>query len=220
MRIKSTFTDCYDHFAKIYGEDEKIVYDRKELAPDAGWDLREMSSISQQHLFVETDLLVPIVSGYDTQENALHKTLFIAGKRVTLIRRVFEEESWTIDDEAEPNRANRALWYGKKKRHDLEVTEVNIKLMKLVGHPVFCVEEARRTTTGKMIYQVSRVIPKLSDYKITKLISAQVIYQDIVYALTNLLNESPDSMPTAKLSDKEKVLSHGFDLKQSFRHRK
>ena len=217
MRIKSTFTDCYDHFAKIYGEDEKIVYDRRELAPEIGGNLREVYSISHQNLFIETDLVVPIVSGYDTKENALHKTLFIAGKRVTLIRRIFEEESWSIDDEAGPN---RALWYGKKKRHDLEVTEDNVKFMKLVGHPVFCVEEARRTTTGKTIYQVSRVVPKLSDYKITKLISAQVIYQDIVYALTNLLNESPDAMPTAKLSDKEKVLSHGFDLKQSFRHRK
>jgi hypothetical protein len=34
------------------------------------------------------------------------------------------------------------------------------------------------------------------------------------------MKESPDIKPPVEIHDKDKITGHGFDLKQSFRHRK
>lgn len=63
-------------------------------------------------------------------------------------------------------------------------------------------------------------IPILKDIGIDKLIPPEQLYQDISYFMGNIIKESPDMMPATKMTDKEKIQQHGFDLKQSFRHRK
>jgi len=61
-------------------------------------------------------------------------------------------------------------------------------------------------------YHVDNETPKLSNYSLNKFISADDIYNQIVNFLgsTKPFNDNR--------TDKEKILSNGFDLKTSFRH--
>ena len=68
--------------------------------------------------------------------------------------------------------------------------------------------------------EVDENIPILSDLGFASLYSAEQTYQDISYFLCNIMNESPDMSKPNILSDKEKIVSHGFDNVISFRHRK
>lgn len=61
--------------------------------------------------------------------------------------------------------------------------------------------------TGHILY------PKLIDYKFNKILSAEDIYQKIYDWLSNKNNENVIDNRT----DKEKILTNGFDLKTSFR---
>ena len=67
---------------------------------------------------------------------------------------------------------------------------------------------------------VDRTIPKLQDYGFPKEITAEDIAASADYFVRNLIHEVPDQAPINPMSEKEKILAHGFDLTQSFRHRK
>lgn len=47
---------------------------------------------------------------------------------------------------------------------------------------------------------------------------AEQVYQELALFVGNTLNTNPDITPPAKVSDKDRILQHGFDLKRSFRH--
>ena len=69
-------------------------------------------------------------------------------------------------------------------------------------------------------FNLHNAIPKLSDYKIPSLLSPIDAYQSIDYFMTNLINDNPDMSPRTNMSDIEKLVSHGFDVRASFRHRR
>lgn len=72
---------------------------------------------------------------------------------------------------------------------------------------------------GDGFVSVEGEIPILKDVGIDKLIPPEQMYQELSYFVGNIMNESPDMMPPTKMTDKEKIVQHGFDFKQSFRHR-
>jgi len=72
-------------------------------------------------------------------------------------------------------------------------------------------------------FYLGESVPRLADIKgFAKKYSSDQIYQDISYWVANVMNGSPDLMPepNPELTDVERVLSHGFDKRVSFRHRK
>ena len=88
------------------------------------------------------------------------------------------------------------------------------KLCKQLGAPVFV------CATYPRIMEVNEFVPNLGIHKIAHYYPAEQIYQDIEYFLTNTMHENPDNSPPTKMVDSEKIVSHGFDIRQSFRHRK
>jgi hypothetical protein len=60
-------------------------------------------------------------------------------------------------------------------------------------------------------------LPLLSDFKFGKYLAAEEIYKEI-YTFISWLKDHPE-IPNNQ-TDKEKILTHGFDLKDSFRNTK
>jgi hypothetical protein len=63
--------------------------------------------------------------------------------------------------------------------------------------------------------------PLLCTVGMQSIYAPERLYQDIEYYLLNIINQSPDMMPKGNpaMTNKEKILSKGFDYKKSFRHR-
>jgi hypothetical protein len=102
--------------------------------------------------------------------------------------------------------------------------ELILELTKKVGSPVYRIESIDidwSVPDRKLIARIAKKTPRLSDIKgMVALLDSQQTYQEISYAIANLLNPNPDNTPPIVVSDKYKIQAAGFDLKQSFRHRK
>jgi hypothetical protein len=90
-------------------------------------------------------------------------------------------------------------------------SEIARKLCIEVGAPVFLID-------GNNAPVVMGRTPKLSVLGLPAYIDAQQLYQELAMFVGNVLN--PVEQPSSSMTDKEKVVSHGFDKKISFRHRK
>jgi hypothetical protein len=64
---------------------------------------------------------------------------------------------------------------------------------------------------------VERIIPNLGSLGFASLVPAERMYQELALFVGNVLSESPDVRPPAEVSDKERLVQKGFDLKTSFR---
>lgn len=101
-----------------------------------------------------------------------------------------------------------------------------IELCKKVNQPVFVIKEINydRSSVGSIggftLIEVEDKIPKLKDIGFTSLVDPVKLFYDISFFMTNVLRDNPDVQPPVEVSDKDKIPQHGFDLKQSFRHRK
>jgi len=73
---------------------------------------------------------------------------------------------------------------------------------------------------GWNFVRVDELIPVLGNIGFAALMTPEQAYQEISHFLCNTIKPSPDEMPAVSMTDKERISSHGFDLKQSFRHRK
>jgi hypothetical protein len=60
--------------------------------------------------------------------------------------------------------------------------------------------------------------PKLSSLGMPGYLDPKQLYQELAMFVGNVLN--PVEQPPSNMKDIEKVASHGFDKKVSFRHRK
>lgn len=86
-----------------------------------------------------------------------------------------------------------------------------LKLCEFVGAPVFVVRgNSNPVAMGRT--------PKLAALGVPVFIGATQLYQELAMFVGNVLN--PVEQPTSPMKDIEKVVSHGFDKKVSFRHRK
>ena len=205
MKIISHFTDYYDYLSKIYGQDEKIVYDRTKIIPSV-----RMSNINSDLM----DLL-----------NTRHRLMFNCGydyvHALVIIDRVFfiknlHQDPGIID----VNRLSETFrWYRRAKTQGEHIAS----LVKKVGHPVFIINtnnivDGRSRTVDVCI---DKHTPNLSLIPgLAKMYPADQIYQDLSYCIANTINDSPDVAGPTNISNSEKIVAAGFDLKQSFRHRK
>lgn len=80
-----------------------------------------------------------------------------------------------------------------------------------VGAPVFMIKGNRRA-------RVCGRTPKLGPLGVPAYIDAVQMYQELAMFVGNVLN--PVEQPPSNMTDSEKVVSHGFDKRISFRHRK
>jgi hypothetical protein len=230
MKIVSEFKDYYDYLAHQYGVDETIVFNRKPIPnnDETKLILTQLHNLSviNGNRFVNDKL-------YTIGENkSRYRWLSVNGvlyllytgkpKCTNLEFKVFTREQY---DEFFPkfkydlfnrNRSYENLVGNNK--NVKELTAIHIKL----NTPIFWFDH---TGFGDFLSvgnsDVSRFkLPILSEIGFASIYPADKLFQDISYFIGNVMKDSPDVKPPVEIEDKHKIVGHGFDLKQSFRHRK
>jgi hypothetical protein len=237
MKINSNLKDYYDYVANLYGGgDPNILYLRTSIGEKKfTGTLHYYNEVSVEfdRYFKLPEYNYGSVKGYP--HGGGFKGLVVAGRMFPIIdTNANDENHWRYQS----NNKFEVFDYNKhehllnprtrfeSRRDDYspywesrKVSESLIKLSRKLGHPVFIINRVNNYVE-KTVIIVSGECPILSNVGLAQYFPAEQLYQELSYFLGNLVKESPDMMPRPKVTDKDKILSHGFDLKQSFRHRK
>lgn len=196
MKIISKWKDYYDYLSGIYGIDELMVYDRRGLFSkhDTATDWRYV-----EHKFAICNNLYTMFEYkgefYHTYEEILQLDRLLREDRKQTVLGYYRDDTpdhWSREES----------WW---KKHNCPIN-VNKKFRQPLLHSTRYSSEFN-----------DGVIPMLSSYNFHKVLSAEEIYQQI-YAFISWMKDHPE-IPN-KQTDLEKLDSHGFDRRKSFRHRK
>lgn len=226
MKIKSNFKDYYDHVAHVYGGgDPKFVYARLPIEKE-----RCILELSHNQT---TELQMNRLYNHDFRDqcNYQYKYIVIAGRRYLTARKWETNELmpinfklWTeknFPEEYEQARNGRSFW-SRRINYDSEIGgefPILTEIAHMIGAPVYSVNLVNYHI-GRHQVTIDSNIPVLANYEIPTIITAEQLYQDLSYYVANKMHVSPDLVVNDNQTDKEKIAGHGFDLKQSFRHRK
>ena len=245
MKIQSPFKDYYDFVEHLYGSDPKVTYVRDKLVKDklpvkqqklrfVGWG----ANYNPDHLTVTAPLRISDlpnnISMRDSGTEYSFKWLVITGRYyllVTVRQQVgntypyqYHYETSVFDESRHAEIVDSIYGRFFYERHtgsyylnraDKALDELSRK----VGQPVYVINGVHRWKSEDNI-SIDIKIPILKDLGIASLIDSQTLFQEIYTYMMNVIRESPDLAPPVKISDKDRLVQHGFDLKQSFRHRK
>lgn len=230
MKIKSNFKDYYDYIANQYGGgDPKIVYLRHRLGTveDIGGTtiVRGITVRSDAKLpGYQLPRLIHDKSNYHTNS---WKDLVVCGRVFPILPDAVGSNKYVVFDPAKhshlilPGRNQEKYMEYSPYWQDHAQSKGAISLHRELKTPVFVVNHEFRYQKYTE-YHISGEYTILNDMMLAPYFPADQIYQELSYFIGNIMNDSPDMMPLPKppMTDKERILSHGFDLKQSFRHRK
>lgn len=236
MQIKSNFKDYYDYVPHMYGDggDPKVTYVRtrikdmdtyygsKELHDHPfsiqGTKVRALPDLNEKNVDVRINTAWLVVAG---KYYPMIRTYYLSDNRFNTTPFKDELDGFVVITENNPYYKGFTRPYNwmysdyEPFDQDKQYPEL-VELSKKIGHPVFVITDTGYET------RISRKCPHLARHGMQNIVSAEQMYQDLYYFLGNIIQPSPDMMPEQKppMTDKERILSHGFDLKKSFRHRK
>lgn len=222
MKINSKFKDYYDHIEHINGGDPKVLYIRNRLTPSENSSNRIISDLT-----LDRKLPKSYRSAYN---NAVFRWCIVAGKYYLIYQ--FQPNMGIYSDWklVTPGSEMMASLFVNS-RHSTDYyfgtgDEYAIALSREIKQPVFIVDSSTWVYTDKAhkhhkwITTVDCDLPVLIGLGFASVISAEQMYQDIAYFMSNTIHTNADIAPPVEVSEKDKIVGHGFDLKQSFRHRK
>lgn len=192
MKIISKYKDYYDYLQGVRGIDEKIVLDRSE-----GKSVKEeFPKDGDRHVFIiggEKYEIYYFQTKYYTEEQLLTMGKMVVRKSGS----AFGYE--IIDIPSESKIKKRYSRYGKywnnPFRKPEDFTYIKCPIVKFYGRDIYDFLE----------------FPKLEDFNFGSIIPAEEIW-NLIY---NWASQVPDHENNQTNSDK--IVSHGFDLKESFR---
>jgi hypothetical protein len=229
MIIKSKFKDYYDYVAGMYGGgDPRVVYARTRLAPLGTLD----GGFIESHLTVEVSKC-PLISPtsfnhrYAQRQADIQVAYLVAAGKLYLVSRPADScqsatEGFVLADETDElfklnPWSSRATSFGIECRTEHPFL---IELSRLAKAPVFLIESISWNLKGDhATVRIAGQCPILKDLGMASIVRPEAMYQDLSYFMGILMHNTPDINPPAVLSEKERIVKAGFDLKQSFRHR-
>lgn len=222
MIIRSPFKDYYDYVGNVYGNDPSVTYIRNRIAPRSS-SCPEVEGC----LYIQNNREIVTIPYPDSNTPVGHfRWLVVCGKYFLLISTNDITRPYKIfTPEENPGwvksfTSRYSYWRMKgildnigKQSQSLIDLSIDIK------QPVFTIERNGYRGASSPEYIVNGDIPKLGELGLAKVYPAEQLYQDLEYFLMNTMKISPDTAIPSKMSDKEKIVQHGFDFVQSFRHR-
>ena len=210
MKIISKFKDFYDYKVAKYGIDEKLIYIRKTYCEYFQVLIGNIKNINIDYRISEDNFNKNLKD--DTKaidERNIHKILFIGEKLVHLF---FTENK----DGKKFNIYSRfredweyLLSYNRKKLINLNIDKDDI----ILNEPLILIELIGKSKNNRYLYTYKFTYnPYLS--KLGIYIDEDFIWQSLVEFLSNKRSEKEI---TPEVSNENKILSKGFDLKTSFR---
>lgn len=222
MVIQSKFKDYYDYVAHRYGGgDPRIVYLRKRI---------ENTKVEMQKCILPD--LEQVTSWYTTDEKPLEFAFLIALAAPYLLVRAAsyrwkELEGYRICDPHMLDSQKHDYWLQHRRWippfqwKSIGQPSTNLlELSRLVDAPVFVVTDINpRWPKDGVTIRVDEFCPVLKEVGMPALIPPEQMYQQLAYFMGNTMHPSPDTRPPVEVSNCDKILAAGFDLRQSFRHR-
>lgn len=195
MKIIAKYKDYYDYLAGIYGIDDLLVYDRRDGAN--------------------------ILPEYDSYFNYtiafcgnLYNMVYHLGKFYHTISDFEQLWNMIINDRAAKSNAHLTFGvYGYMRRGKIHFPSPKVEKKAMVL-PTNINKKLREPILVKSCKWVKPI--SLQELGFAKVKSAHEVYTEMSNFLGWLVDNPP--LPDNQ-TDKEKVVSHGFDLKKSFRHR-
>lgn len=242
MRINSKFKDYYDYIGHKFGQDPDVVYNRGPIPKAEEYQFGYRPDLLWRSSFIERqNCLYWVVEDLfrknsETSDPTIKdQFLYVcAGELIFpyIQREIFREE-WdqnakkmvsglsTIEhiqvSEGIVRQYLGAGWEGERAISRYEAGLEKLKrglpeIQRELNAPVF---EIYRGFNG---VHVSQYPPRLADFDIPSRVSAQDMWQNIYSTMTNVLRKNPDKEPPVKISNQDKIVKAGFDLKTSFRN--
>ena len=218
MKIKSSFKDYYDYVAHAYGGgDPKILYIREQvpvtrhvIESNTNWIMHQPYYIpnSEFSWLVVNGACYTLMSIVDPETGKKSPPKF------------FTQENFGEYVESIKN----SRYYFRKldiknDRYQGVKSAIVTNLSRHLRQPVFIIKSySACKDPNKHIFEVDSRIPILQHYQFHKYFSPEQLYQEIAYYISNTMHESPDLVVHDNMTNKEKILQHGFDLQTSFRH--
>ncbi len=210
MKIVSNYKDYYDFLQGIYGIDEKIVYERVCGTKNTKGDIVKSGVYKPHHIEIkdspEIKFYILAICGI-IYYVAVFENRFYFGDNALLIK--FK----SLD--AEMDKKNMAVVKsmfnlrnpeaGEVVENHLSKTNINEK----ENCPVILVKRDRWNIDN---YDIIVFNPKLSDFGIGQVISPEAIY----VMISNFLSREKTIVDNR--TNIEKIITHGFDKKTSFRN--
>ena len=208
MKIISKYKDYYDYLVGIYGEDPLAVFDRR-------YDVIQKPSIfSDEYVPYEIAIAGKIFKIYQYRDKFYYTP-----------EELFKLNTLLLEDNKRPLIANYHRYDKKEitiksferfKEIDEEnsITDINYLLRKPIlmkDHfgTLIHIDKFRNETKWSVI--------RLEDFHLNKYVPASAVFTEISGFLL-WLNDNPE-IPNNQTNN-EKIVTHGFDLKHSFRNTK
>lgn len=237
MKIRSDFKDYYDYVAKKYGagDEDDIVYNRTRIVPLTTPDYKGATPmdcpkiITPDPIYFPSPKKTPIEKG-TTSVQTTNYALIVFCNRLLLAYRVVETSvgymqhdpryysrvisDWRVFSDQQQYNQKVAAEYGSE--YAANWAE---KLCFTEGHPVMMVLRGYDgyRSSAFTLHLESRP-PNLGQMGMHRILTAEQAYQELAMFIGRM--QFDPSKPKDTMTSKEKIVSHGFDLKQSFRHRK
>lgn len=217
MRIISKWKDYYDYVGHVFGgqQDNHTVYERKHISvTNSGIFLTEEVELEDTG---EQTLRLPRLYSHDINS----VWLFVAGKTYLCVGGCGEH--YDLFNEEKHNHLLKEIYtfsflkqWGNKSYEDfMGIEDVwGQRISKTLNTPVFFYYQRYCAKHERLMFVVHGECPVLADIGFPKIMSAEQCYQNIAFYLANTLTKQEQP---SKMNDIEKVVSHGFDKKTSFR---
>ena len=204
MKILSKYKDFYDYVAGSYGVDEKLILDRRDFQ-------------ILDPLYLKEGFLVKLYIGGMHYEGYLYNGKFYWGEKLFEIVKgeIPYYEKWKnkdIDRKTVYVKGYDSL--GRASGTTVMYEGIESDINDRTGVPILLAHPSGTFNPLRNHYFLKN--PRLSDFDFNKMLSGEEVWM----LLSNWLSKQKDKPIINQQTDKEKIVSKGFDLKQSFRHRK
>lgn len=207
MKIISRQKDYYDYVGKVYGEDTKLVYERDKIPTG-----KYLIKTSDYDTFKAPRLV----------KHQYVQRLYVLGYVYYILGTCDYNFKARLLTEADAELFDTQFWRNSVTDYKLEgqpACKALVDLSKELKVPIFLFRVFSHTKEAVLIeisggeYQINL---NLGSYGFANIKSAETMYQELSCFFGSLVSTEPPIV----VSDKDRLVAHGFDSKKSFRHRK
>ena len=210
MIITSDYKDYYDYVQYIHGYNKSgKEYVRKDFVENAEYHIPYYFVLPYWEYSYKTGMFLNPING-----NKCYTSVLLIGEK----SHVIVEEHFQVDGNICDSKTIHVVNYNHK---FCKINCVNKLMYQISKNSIKNIEICRKLKSPVVkfiVHQeyllVENKIPRLGEIGFGKIYPAEEIYQDLSYFIDNVMYIEEKNII---MSDKEKVVSHGFDLKSSFR---
>jgi hypothetical protein len=199
MKILSRFKDYYDYLAHQYGIDEKVIFKRDSFSETKfNFDLKVPNV--RAFITAEVSIAYLVVNGLGyiiyTKRYGTATKLYFYGDDIELDKKLKQYNK---------------PWLTQPKYVAFNIPNVE-ELIRMVGSPTFIITEFDTYELGTV--RIAKQAPNLGALGFAKYKDAYIMYQETACYIGKIFGSVE---PPIQISDKDRIVAHGFDLKTSFR---